>query len=217
MSRVCAALSDFDFSNDDSSTSEEDEKVKHKPGNFTGLCLMGNSSRHISNSNSDVSDDLSPESLSLRVDELESALCNQDKLLCKVFHENKKLNLELENSFCEIASLRSMHNDMSAKTCDNCTMIMVNYVHLWLMHSHVASQLKGAKLELRELNACSLLLGACTSCPLFRSNLEASAIEIKDLKHKLEHPSRYSLYSLCVNCVVLSRVSFSMLPKRAPS
>jgi hypothetical protein len=26
-------------------------------------------------------------------------------LLCKVFHENKKLNLELENSFAEIASL----------------------------------------------------------------------------------------------------------------
>jgi hypothetical protein len=32
-------------------------------------------------------------------------LCNQDKLLCKVFHENKKLNLELENSSFDIASL----------------------------------------------------------------------------------------------------------------
>jgi hypothetical protein len=30
MSRVCAALSNFDFSSDDSSNSEEDEKVKHK-------------------------------------------------------------------------------------------------------------------------------------------------------------------------------------------
>jgi hypothetical protein len=30
MSRVCAALSDFDFSSDDSSSSEEDEKVKRK-------------------------------------------------------------------------------------------------------------------------------------------------------------------------------------------
>jgi hypothetical protein len=35
----------------------------------------------------------------LRVAELENALCNQDKLLCKVFHENKKLNLELESVF----------------------------------------------------------------------------------------------------------------------
>jgi hypothetical protein len=35
----------------------------------------------------------------LRVAELESALCNQDKLLCKVFRENKKLNLELESVF----------------------------------------------------------------------------------------------------------------------
>jgi hypothetical protein len=74
MSRVCAALSDLDFSSDDSSSSEEDEKIKHKPCNFTGLCLMVKSSRHISDS--DVSDDLSPESLSLRVIELENALCN---------------------------------------------------------------------------------------------------------------------------------------------
>jgi hypothetical protein len=70
-------------------------------------------------------------------------------LLCKVFCENKKLNLELENSFFEIASLRSVHDDMSAKPCENYKMIMVNYVDLWLVHTRVASQLKGAKLELR--------------------------------------------------------------------
>jgi hypothetical protein len=50
-------------------------------------------------------------------------------------------------------------------------------------------------LELRELKACSLLLGSCTSCPLFRSDLEASAVEIKDLKHKLAHSSRSSVLS----------------------
>jgi hypothetical protein len=49
MSRACAALSDFNFCSDDSSSLEEDEKVKRKPGDF----------------DSDVSDDLSPESLSL--------------------------------------------------------------------------------------------------------------------------------------------------------
>jgi peptidoglycan/LPS O-acetylase OafA/YrhL len=41
MSRECAALSDLDFSSDDSSNSEEDEKPKRKIGDFTGLCLMG--------------------------------------------------------------------------------------------------------------------------------------------------------------------------------
>jgi hypothetical protein len=66
---------------------------------------MGKSSRHISDSDSDVSDESSPEGLSLRVTELENALCNQDKMLGKVFHENKKLNLELESSLSEIASL----------------------------------------------------------------------------------------------------------------
>jgi hypothetical protein len=50
-------------------------------------------------------------------------------------------------------------------------------------------------LELRELKACSLLLGSCTSCPLFRSDLEASAVEIKDLNHKLAHSSRSSVLS----------------------
>jgi hypothetical protein len=105
MSQACAALSDFDFSSDDSSSSEEDEKVKRKQGDFTGLFLMGKSSRSIPYSNSNVSDDLSFENLSLSIAKLENALCNQDKLHCKVFRENKKLNLELENFFSEIASL----------------------------------------------------------------------------------------------------------------
>jgi hypothetical protein len=44
MSQACAALSDLDFSSDDSSNLEENEKIKRKPGDFTGLCLMGKSS-----------------------------------------------------------------------------------------------------------------------------------------------------------------------------
>jgi hypothetical protein len=43
--------------------------------------------------------------------------------------------------FSEIASLRSTHDDMSAKPCDSCKMIMVNYADLWIVHSHVASLL----------------------------------------------------------------------------
>jgi hypothetical protein len=100
---------------------------------------------------------------------MKNALCNQDKLFGKLFCENKKLNLELESSFSEIASLRSAHDDMSAKSCDSCTMIMVNYADMWLIHSHVASLLDGARLELRELKARSTLLGVCTSCLVLRS------------------------------------------------
>jgi hypothetical protein len=65
MSRACAALSDLDFSSDDSSSSEEDEQPKRKTSDFTSICLMGKSSRHISDSDSDVSDDSSPDGLSL--------------------------------------------------------------------------------------------------------------------------------------------------------
>jgi hypothetical protein len=84
---------------------------------------------------------------------------------------------------------------MSAKSCDSCTTIMVNYVDLWLIHSPISSLLDGATLELRELKARSTLLVACTSCPLLRSDLEAAVVEIKDLKHKLDHSSRYTVLS----------------------
>jgi Fe-S cluster biogenesis protein NfuA len=153
----------------------------------------------------------------LRAVELENALCNQNKLLCKVFCENKKLNLKLENASSKIASLRSVHDDMSAKPCDNCTMIMVNYIDLWLVHSHVASLLDGGRLELRELKACFTLLGACTTCPLLRSDLEASTVDIKVLKHKLDHSSRYSVLSPPCDAYGSLKGKLSMLLKRTPS
>jgi hypothetical protein len=90
---------------------------------------------------------------------------------------------------------------MSAKPCDSCTMIMINYADLWLMYSHVARLLDGARLELRELKARSRLLGAFTSCPMLRSDFESSTVEIKDLKHRPDHASRYSVLSpLCELC-----------------
>jgi hypothetical protein len=85
------------------------------------------------------------------------------------------------------------------------------------LHTQVASQLKGAKLELKELNVRYLLLGACTSCPMLKSDLEAFSIEIKELKQRLGHSSRYKVISPLVKFVVLLRISFCMLPKRTPS
>jgi hypothetical protein len=93
---------------------------------------------------------------------------------------------------------------MSVKPCGNCKMIMVNYADLWLVHSYVAGLLDGARLELRELKAHSTLLGVCTSCPLLRSDLEVVVVEIKDLKHKLDRPSCYTILSPpCEACVSL--------------
>jgi hypothetical protein len=74
-------------------------------------------------------------------------------------------------------------------------MIMVNYADMWIVNTYVASQLKGAKLENRELKAHSLLSGACTTCPMLRYNLEACAVEIKDLKYQVDHSSCYSVLS----------------------
>jgi hypothetical protein len=88
-------------------------------------------------------------------------------------------------------------------------MIMLNYVNLWLVHSHIASLLDDAKLELRELKARSTLLGAGTSCPVLKSDLEASVVEIKDLKHKLDHSSRYTVLS--PSCIVYSSLKGKLL------
>jgi hypothetical protein len=93
---------------------------------------------------------------------------------------------------------------MSAKPCDNCKMIMINYAYLWLVYSHVASLLDSVRLELGELKARSTLLGACLTCPLLRSDLEVAVVKIKDLKHKLDHSSHYNVLSPpCEACVSL--------------
>jgi hypothetical protein len=91
-------------------------------------------------------------------------------LLGKVFRENKKLNLEFKSSFSEIASLRSAHDDMSAKSCDRCTMIMVNYADLCLIHSHVAGLLDSARLELRRIyGSFTRMLPVCLIVPGWNS------------------------------------------------
>jgi hypothetical protein len=80
----------------------------------------------------------------------------------------------------------------------------VNYATLWIVHTQVVSQLKGVKLELKELKAHSLLLGACTSCPMLKSDLQSCSIEIKELKQRLDHSSRYKVFSPpCVVCGTL--------------
>jgi hypothetical protein len=120
------------------------------------------------------------------------------------FHENKQLNLELKSASSEIASLRSVHGDMSVKPCDKYNMIMVNYADLWLVHSHITSLFDRDRLELRELKPRFTLLGACTTCLLLRSDLEATAVDIKDLNYKLDHSSRYTVLSPpCEACVSL--------------
>jgi hypothetical protein len=105
------------------------------------------------------------------------------------------LNLELKSASSDIVTLRSAHDNMSVKSCDNCKMIIINYADLWLVHSHVASLFDGAILELRELKARSILLDVCTTCHLLRSDLKAVVTEIKERKHKLDHSSRYTVLS----------------------
>jgi hypothetical protein len=70
-----------------------------------------------------------------------------------------------------------MHNDMSAQPCENCNMIMMNYADLMIMHTQIASQLKGAKMELKELKTRSLLLVLVWNVP--RLNLSWTLVPSK--------------------------------------
>jgi hypothetical protein len=88
-----------------------------------------------------------------------------------------------------------MHNDMSAKPCENCNMSMVNFADLWIVHTEVASQLKGAKLELNELKAHFLLLGACLECTKLKFELDAHSLKVKELETKLLEKTRVSVTS----------------------
>jgi hypothetical protein len=78
-----------------------------------------------------------------------------------------------------------MHDEMSAQPCQNCNMIMVNYADFWIVHNQVTSQLKGAKLELKELKAHSLLLGACLGCPKLKLELDAHSLKVEELETNL--------------------------------
>jgi hypothetical protein len=110
-----------------------------------------------------------------------------------------------------------MHNDMSVKPCDNCNMIMVNYADLWLIQSHVASLLDGARLELRELKAHSTLLGACTSSHCLDLIWRLLSLRLRILCTNLIILLATLFYPLRAKRVSLSRVSFFMLPKKTPS
>jgi hypothetical protein len=85
------------------------------------------------------------------------------------------------------------------------------------VHAQVTSQLKCAKLELRDLKARFLQLGACTSCPMLRSDLEVFLLRLKNLSTNLIILLAIVFYLLRVKRVTLSRVSFSMLLKRTLS
>jgi hypothetical protein len=51
------------------------------------------------------------------------------------------------------------------------------------------------QVNLRVLKAHFLLLGACTNCPMLRSDLEACTVGIKDLICQIDHSSCYSVLS----------------------
>jgi hypothetical protein len=72
MSQACGTLSDFDFSSEDSSCLEEDEKVNYekKECDFTELCLMAKGRSSWNDFDSDVSYDLTYDGLSSKVHKL---------------------------------------------------------------------------------------------------------------------------------------------------
>jgi hypothetical protein len=91
---------------------------------------------------------------------------------------------------------------------------MVNYADLCIVDTQLACQLKGAKLELKEVKAHSLQLGACLKCPKLKVELDARSLDVKELETKLLKKPCVSVTSPLVKFVVLLRVSFCMLKSK---
>jgi hypothetical protein len=89
-----------------------------------------------------------------------------------------------------------MHDDMSAKLCENYNMIMMNYAYWQILYTQVATQLKGVKLELKELKARSLLLGACLKYLKLKLELDARSLKVEELETKLLEKPSVSVTSL---------------------
>jgi hypothetical protein len=57
------------------------------------------------------------------------------------------------------------------------------------------SQLEGAKLELKELKACSLLSGACLECPRLKLELDVHSLKVKEFETRLLEKPHVSVTS----------------------
>ena len=213
-----AALSDMDLSTSDDSSSSDEEvempksKGKGKHQDFTGLCFMTNSGTHDNDSDSDsaTSEVETLESLTFKVDKLEDVVLRQDKLLCEALRENKGLKAKVESSHVELASLRSLHNDMSAEECASCAVVMDDLVKLKEVHARVASQLEGAQKELDELKAKSIPSGVCDLCPRLVLEIIRRSLKARHLESKLNNSSRYTVVSPpCTVCVSLKGKLFN--------
>jgi hypothetical protein len=141
-------------------------------------------------------------------------------LLCKFFRENKKLNLELKNVFSEVASLRSVHDEMSANPYENCAMIMVSYADMRICSSciimlHVYLMVTDWNSESLKPIPCFWVLALVVCCLDLIWRL--LPLRLKILSTNLILLLTRLFYLLHTSHVSLSRVSFSMLPKRTPS
>ena len=181
------ALSDVDFSSSDGDSlrsEDKDARLKGKKKNkdFTGLCFMARGNEELSDTDSNTSEVETHESLTYKVEQLESALVKQDNLLRVASRENKDLKSKLESSHVEIASLKSLHDDTSALECESCSVVMDDYVRLKDVHAQVASQLESVSEELVELKASPSTSKRCHVCPKLVRELIVRSFMIKKLR-----------------------------------
>jgi hypothetical protein len=106
---------------------------------------------------------------------------------------------------------------MSVKPCDNCNMIMVTYADLWLIHSHVASLLDCARLELRDSKLVPHFWVLALAARFLDLIWRLRPLRLRILSINLIILLATQFYPLLAKHVFLSRVSLSMLPKKTPS
>ena len=127
------------------------------------LCTIALRDDAVGDDGKDISDDSAAEvshsvdDLTTKVEELNIALTNQDKLLRLAARERKEFQSKYESMLRELESARALVVVSGETECDGCALHMSNIATLQTKYATLID-------ECDELQSMSSLLGACQTC-----------------------------------------------------
>jgi excinuclease UvrABC ATPase subunit len=145
----------------------------------------------------DISDDSASEvshsvyDLTTKVEELNTALTNHDKLLRLAARERKEFQSKHESMLRELESARALVVVSNETECGGCALHMSNIATLQTKYATLID-------ERDELQSMSSLLGACQTCPGLQIELAEKNASIASI----EKASLVSAYAPLVVCTM---------------
>jgi hypothetical protein len=214
------------YSSSSSSDEEENQhKGKRLSKNINGLCFASQgfcgmaqsttskkSNKDDSGSNSEEEVNNSPSFLIVENARLNDLLDNRDDVLRKTNEEKREYRsllgeakekvVELESLLvdarAQIDSLKSAPLVTNESECTDCSTFLGEVTVLKEKYASKVEELDVLRFELDEMKSRPSLLGACTSCPVLRENLDVSLTYARSLEAQLKAP----IPTFCSTCEV---------------